>query len=733
MYLPACLYLAARRCRGRFHAIAFLSLALVFASAAFSASAQAGLESAQDFLAGGKSGLYRVALRQSDIETRSIWNEGAVRSIVPFSGGWYFVTSHGIIFSPDLQGFESRSEGLPMKTLKVLKDGTFTLSREIVDLKSLAIDPAQPNRLAACTNEAVWYSETSGRSWISLGSPSQVPGMKAVSFGPGQGSSQNAIWVSHAIKGIFTKDVNDKNGWVSLSTGVPKVFGANGEEVSSFALLPFGTQSGPQTADQPWRLLAGLSFLGKIIQWDPVKKTFIERYSDKSDFGGVESLVPTGSNAGYAISKTSIQRFALEPGNGKITLKPDLELTGAVSSMQRTLQSRYGDSALCFAFLPQASKNEAPNKLPPVALNELWLLSKTGDNDAPALYPIDPGKSEADSAAQRRLLANGKKGLYLQTGFVINPATRAKYFALIKSLGLDSIVVDMKDDYGRLRFAPRSPLLSATGSTGEVLDIESFAAEAKRQGIYLIARVVVFKDEALYKSKDAALAVRDAKTGLPWQGIKSDGKPILEYWVDPYSTDVWRYNVEIAKEVTGRGFDEVQFDYIRFPTDGENLSLARFPRQEAGMTQDSALESFLRFARQELEVPISVDIYGANGWYRSSTRTGQDVEMLSNYVDVICPMLYPSHFEQAFLAQAPAELRPYRIYRIGTLRNLAIAREKTLVRPYVQAFYLDVSYDKVYYDTHYVEEEVRGIRDGANQGMTFWNNSGRYDDVPLLR
>ena len=151
------------------------------------------------------------------------------------------------------------------------------------------------------------------------------------------------------------------------------------------------------------------------------------------------------------------------------------------------------------------------------------------------------------------------------------------------------------------------------------------------------------------------------------------------------------------------------------------------------MSQDGALESFLRFARSALDAPISVDIYGSNGWYRTGARTGQDVEMLARYVDVICPMLYPSHFEQNFLAQEPAELRPYRIYSLGTLRNRAIARGRALIRPYVQAFYLDVSYDRLHYDLRYVREEVRGVREGANQGMTFWNNSGRYDDVPSLR
>jgi hypothetical protein len=130
-----------------------------------------------------------------------------------------------------------------------------------------------------------------------------------------------------------------------------------------------------------------------------------------------------------------------------------------------------------------------------------------------------------------------------------------------------------------------------------------------------------------------------------------------EYWVDPFSEEVWEYNVAIARELVSRGFDEIQFDYIRFPTDGENLGNARYRWQEAGMDKESALMSFLSYARSHIQAPISIDIYGANGWYRTGARTGQDVELLARYVDVICPMFYPSHFEQGFLAYDPAEER----------------------------------------------------------------------------
>lgn len=147
------------------------------------------------------------------------------------------------------------------------------------------------------------------------------------------------------------------------------------------------------------------------------------------------------------------------------------------------------------------------------------------------------------------------------------------------------------------------------------------------------------------------------------------------------------------------------------------------------MDKESALISFLSYARQNIQAPIGIDIYGANGWYRSGARTGQDVELLSEYVDVICPMFYPSHFEQPFLAHAPAAERPYRIYFYGTYRNSVIARNKSVIRPWAQAFYLGVSYDKRYYDANYVQRQIFGVRDAANHGYMYWNNIGRYDDV----
>jgi hypothetical protein len=294
----------------------------------------------------------------------------------------------------------------------------------------------------------------------------------------------------------------------------------------------------------------------------------------------------------------------------------------------------------------------------------------------------------------------------------------------------------MKDDFGLLRYDTEDPLIKQKCKTSRyATNLANFVKSFKAKNIYLIARIPVFKDPVLARYGNAKYAVWDKASNAPWQGIKSydkdTGKPVFydEHWVDPYCEEVWEYNVRIAQELIKRGFDEIQFDYIRFPTDGYNLYQATYRWRASGMDRDSALMSFLNYARANINAPLGIDIYGSNGWYRTGARTGQDVEMLADYVDVVCPMFYPSHFEQDFLAFPPAEERPYRIYYYGCYRNTVIARNRVIVRPWVQAFELGVSYDLKYYNPTYVQREIFGERNSLDRGYMYWNNSGRYSDI----
>ena len=361
-----------------------------------------------------------------------------------------------------------------------------------------------------------------------------------------------------------------------------------------------------------------------------------------------------------------------------------------------------------------------------LSLSELWLLK-----------PEVCTNQYAEKALNR-------KSVYCPANHVTSQAGIDKYKKIILDNKLDSLVIDMKDDYGLLRYDAKDPVVVEKGYISKYhIELEHFVSEMKKDNIYLIARIVVFKDKNLSQYAGGKYAIWDKANNKPWVGtrgteeIKDENGNVTgsktvyydENWVDPYSPDVWDYNVRIAKELIAGGFDEIQFDYIRFPTDGLNMKNASFRYKDAGMDKESALLSYLAYARKNIDAPIGIDIYGANGWYRSGTRTGQDVEQLSEYVDIICPMFYPSHFEQNFLEYAPVSERPYRIYYYGTYRNTVIGRNKIIVRPWVQAFYLNVRYDRQWYNTDYVLKQVYGVRDSVNRGYMFWNNIGRYDDV----
>jgi hypothetical protein len=689
----------------------------------------------RSFLAGYDGGLYRV----EDEQAVPLWLDGEVRKILRTMDGWYFLTSEGIIFSSDLGVFEDRSQGLPVKTYKRLDDGKKSFSTEVQDLKDLEIDPNDPSTLATCTKDAAFVSRDGGLSWKSYGSPVDTTGLKAVAIAPYPGSSESALWASHPIKGAFARRLAAAAGaWAPANAGLALVTGTTSvEEVAEIAPGPGGA------------VWASNSFLPRIYRMEPKAKAFSTAWAGAGDFGCAESLDPLPDGSLRFVADGYIAR--LDPASGRIA--PDEKAAMVARAAGR---AKPDFQLLCVSW-PEDGRQSA--------LSELWLV-------------------DFKDRKPYRSLAENRLALYLSTGFVVGQASRSKYDAIMESKRLNAVVVDMKDDFGRLRFEPRDPMIRKIGKVSSPLDIEAFAKEWKAKGRYLIARISVFKDQIAYDYDGGKYAVWDSGRNSPWQGFnlvkkpaasstsslaaasqggsgpqsgppatlagavsaappveapeetpdatQDERSPIREYWVDPYCEEVWAYNVAIANEILARGFDEVQFDYIRFPTDGANIGDASYRWKDQGMDKESALASFLRYARDSIAAPISIDIYGANGWYRSGVRTGQDVELLSKYVDAICPMLYPSHFEQGFLAQAPAERRPYRIYRLGTLRTSYIARKKVVVRPYVQAFFLNVSYDKAYYGLDYVRYEVDGVRDSVNLGLTFWNNAGRYDDVPLL-
>lgn len=298
------------------------------------------------------------------------------------------------------------------------------------------------------------------------------------------------------------------------------------------------------------------------------------------------------------------------------------------------------------------------------------------------------------------------------------PALRKRFHELTNTIvqsSLDAIVIDVKDDFGNIYFPATNRTARQIDAIRNDVKMKGVLKSLKEKGIYAIARMVVFKDRNLYQASNNRYAIWNRKYNEPWKGDAD------EYWVDPHSGFVRDYNVSIAKEIALLGFDELQFDYIRFPSDGPlHQCLYRY-RKDESMYKSEVLMDFLLQARDEISLPISVDIYGFNVWYHFGNIIGQDIEEFAEAVDVICPMVYPSHFGRFYL-KGPREQRSYRLVYDSGRRAFSILGCSAIIRPYIQAFNLL----SPTWGPGYIQNQMRASVDSGCSGFTFWNAQGDY-------
>jgi hypothetical protein len=658
-------------------------------------------------IAGADSGLYRLTVTKTAVP---LWTEGKVSKIIHTPSAWYFLTSRGILASADLKTFEYRNNGLPFLKMKEVSPDQISFSNKPAQLKDLEVHPENPAILVTATKDRVYITYDGGLNWQNLGSMSgSTSGVKAVAVCTIE--DRLIVFESHPIFGFsYIVPQATKPAWNDCNGGFENMKGQTyPDEIAD--IHPVVTKNADGTSVTT--VYVSQTFLPRIYKfnWDSKRAELL--YSGKEPADTIDGLFWDGNELLYT-----------RPGE-IASFDPLTQNLGTVPqsyyAWKKSFAALAPNDTLYAAWIPD--ERDLSRGL---SLSELWLLR-------PELCT----NQYASKALNRR-------SVYCPANHVTTQAGIDKYKKIILDNKLDSLVIDMKDDYGLLRYDAKDSVVVEKGYISKYhIDLAHFVSEMKKSNIYLIARIVVFKDKNLSQYAGGKYAVWDRSTNRAWVGTKGmedvtdengnvTGQRMTYYdenWVDPYSPDVWDYNVRIARELIAGGFDEIQFDYIRFPTDGRNMANAQFRWKDQGMDKESALLSFLSYARKNIDAPIGIDIYGANGWYRSGTRTGQDVEQLSEYVDIICPMFYPSHFEQNFLDYAPVSDRPYRIYYYGTYRNTVIGRNKIIIRPWVQAFYISVRYDRQWYNKDYVQKEIYGVRDSVDRGYMYWNNIGRYDDI----
>ena len=309
------------------------------------------------------------------------------------------------------------------------------------------------------------------------------------------------------------------------------------------------------------------------------------------------------------------------------------------------------------------------------------------------------------------------RGVYV-TGWVAGtPSLFKRLLRFIDATPVNSLVIDIKDDTGKLSYRSAVPMVNTLDAwENKIPDVQKMLKTLQQKKVYPIARLVVFKDPYLAE-KRPEFALKQPN-GEVWRDYKGMA------WVDPHAREVWEYNIQIAKEAVKMGFSEIQFDYVRFASDGDLRSCV-YPYAD-GSSKEDVIRDFLLYAREELEplgAVVSADVFGLACSAPDDLFIGQKLEKIAEAVPVICPMVYPSHYARGSYGLANPDLQPY----ATVLRSLQDAGQRlkdypVKLRPWLQDFSLGNAYGPAE-----IQAQIQAVYDAGVREWLFWNPSCRYN------
>lgn len=326
--------------------------------------------------------------------------------------------------------------------------------------------------------------------------------------------------------------------------------------------------------------------------------------------------------------------------------------------------------------------------------------------------------------AEIRLAPFRPKALYLSVYGIGDKQLRTAALKLIDTTELNALVIDLKGDRGMVPYRSTVALTAEVGAQRVITvnDLAGLVNDLRNRGIYTIARIVVFKDNLLAVGRPAlAIRRRDGSMFHDGEGLA---------WTNPYSRDVWDYNIGIAAEAAKAGFDEVQFDYVRLP-DATGL-VYDLPWTEEN--REAAIDGFLHQARKALipfNVFLAADVFGYVCWNVDDTKIGQKLERLAAIVDYVSPMLYPSSFQYGIPGYRNPVQHPYEIVHL----SLEQARERTHLpsvrfRPWLQAF-RDYAFGGRPFTAGEVRAQINAAEEFSADGWMLWNPRNEYSATDL--
>ena len=334
------------------------------------------------------------------------------------------------------------------------------------------------------------------------------------------------------------------------------------------------------------------------------------------------------------------------------------------------------------------------------------------------------------------------KGIYV-TGPKAGSAGMEDLIRLVEETELNAMVIDVKNDEGNVTFRLTNeeitqdiPVLDRIAEMQAgvryIRDIQTLMQELKDHNIYTIARIVCFKDPIL--------AAAQPELAL----MKPDGKPVMDAnglaWVNPYRQEVWEYLTELAEMAADLGFDEIQYDYVRFPV-GSDADAADYGVDMEAYPKRQAIQDFLAYAGDRLHEKgcvVTADVFGTIIGSETDVQTvGQDYTALGQTVDAISPMVYPSHYANGVFGLKVPDANPYETVSAamqGSVEELQGIPEaqRAVVRPWLQAFTATWVPGHISYNGTQIREQIQAVYDAGYEEWILWNAANRYSSDGLL-
>lgn len=322
------------------------------------------------------------------------------------------------------------------------------------------------------------------------------------------------------------------------------------------------------------------------------------------------------------------------------------------------------------------------------------------------------------------------RGLYVSAKTLAWTKRLDEILALAKENNINAFVIDVKGDYGEVTFPVSEEIKNYSESSNKNVDIkeiEPIMQKLKENNIYTIARIVSFKD-TIYAKENPDKVITYKENGKPFSN--KDGLT----WVSPHDRKLWEYNIFVAKEAAKAGFNEIQFDYVRFPaSDGGKLDKVLNYKNKKTESKAKTIQTYLDYARQELEplnVYISADVYGQVASVEDDMALGQYWEAVSSEVDYISPMMYPSHYGKGVYGLSVPDANPYKtvynstkdsINRNNNIKNPAI------IRPWIQAFTAKWVKGHIKYGPQEIKEQIKAMKDLGVEEYILWSPTNKYE------